>query len=87
MHVLVEIVVKSLLIAGLTLGLLQVLRKRSAAERSWVAHVGLLALVIDRSPGCEVGELTMCLTDGRDLLVHADRRGVPRWLMWGCSHW
>jgi transglutaminase-like putative cysteine protease/predicted glutamine amidotransferase len=25
----------------------------------------------------EVGELTMCLTDGRDLLVHADRRGAP----------
>jgi transglutaminase-like putative cysteine protease/predicted glutamine amidotransferase len=28
----------------------------------------------------EVGELTMCLTDGRDLLVHADCRGVPLWL-------
>jgi transglutaminase-like putative cysteine protease len=28
----------------------------------------------------EVGGLTMCLTDGRDLLVHADRRGVPLWL-------
>jgi transglutaminase-like putative cysteine protease/predicted glutamine amidotransferase len=25
----------------------------------------------------EVGELTMCLTDGRDLLVHTDRRGAP----------
>lgn len=25
----------------------------------------------------EVGELTVCLTDGRDLLVHADRRGAP----------
>ena len=25
----------------------------------------------------EVGELTLCLTDGKDLLVHADRRGVP----------
>ncbi|MEO8706760.1 MAG: class II glutamine amidotransferase [Kofleriaceae bacterium] len=25
----------------------------------------------------EVGELTLCLTDGRDLLVHADRRGAP----------
>jgi len=25
----------------------------------------------------EGGGLTMCLTDGRDLLVHADRRGVP----------
>ncbi|HEX7840540.1 MAG TPA: class II glutamine amidotransferase, partial [Kofleriaceae bacterium] len=28
----------------------------------------------------EVGGLSMCLTDGRDLLVHADRRGVPLWL-------
>jgi transglutaminase-like putative cysteine protease/predicted glutamine amidotransferase len=28
----------------------------------------------------EGGQLTMCLTDGRDLLVHADRRGVPLWL-------
>ena len=25
----------------------------------------------------KIGELTMCLTDGRDLLVHADHRGVP----------
>ena len=24
----------------------------------------------------EIGELTLCLTDGRDLLVHADRRGA-----------
>jgi len=38
--------VKSLLIAGLTLGLLGMLKHRSAAERSWVAHIGLLALVI-----------------------------------------
>lgn len=28
----------------------------------------------------EVGELTLCLTDGRDLLVHADRRGAPLYL-------
>ncbi len=27
-----------------------------------------------------IGELTMVLTDGRDLLVHADRRGVPLWI-------
>ncbi|MDX2088106.1 MAG: class II glutamine amidotransferase [Kofleriaceae bacterium] len=27
-----------------------------------------------------VGELTLCLTDGRDLLVHADHRGVPLWV-------
>jgi bla regulator protein blaR1 len=46
MHVLIGIALKSLLIAGITLGLLQLLKKRSAAERSWVAHIGLLALVI-----------------------------------------
>lgn len=28
----------------------------------------------------QIGELTLCLTDGRDLLVHADQRGVPMWL-------
>lgn len=37
---------KSLLIAGLTLGLLRLLQDRSAAERNMVAHFGLLALLI-----------------------------------------
>src|SRR3982750_1799014 len=46
MHVLIGIALKSLLIAGLTLGLLQIMKRRSAAERSWIAHIGLLALVI-----------------------------------------
>ena len=46
MSVLIAIALKSLLIGGLTLGLLYLMRKRSAAERSWVAHVGLLALII-----------------------------------------
>src|SRR3954447_11790545 len=46
MTVLIGIALKSLLIAGLALGLLQLLKSRSAAERSWVAHIGLLALVI-----------------------------------------
>ena len=46
MSVLVAIALKSLLVAGLTLGLLALMRHRSAAERSWVAHIGLLALVI-----------------------------------------
>ena len=46
MLVLIGIAVKSLLIAGLTLGLLELMKQRSAAERSWVAHIGLLALVI-----------------------------------------
>ena len=46
MQVLIAIALKSLLIAGLTLGLLELMKHRSAAERSWVAHIGLLALVI-----------------------------------------
>jgi bla regulator protein BlaR1 len=46
MHVLIAIALKSLFVAGLTLGLLALMRQRSAAERSWVAHIGLLALII-----------------------------------------
>ena len=46
MYVLIGIALKSVLIAGLTLGLLALMRQRSAAERSWVAHIGLLALVV-----------------------------------------
>jgi len=46
MSVLIGIALKSLFIAGLTLGLLELLKARSSAERSWVAHIGLLALII-----------------------------------------
>ena len=46
MLVLLGIALKSLLIAGTTLALLTLMRRRSAAERSWVAHIGLLALVL-----------------------------------------
>jgi beta-lactamase regulating signal transducer with metallopeptidase domain len=46
MEVLLGIALKSLLIAGGALGLLALMKRRSAAERSWVAHVGLLALVL-----------------------------------------
>ncbi|MBB6424884.1 M56 family metallopeptidase [Sphingopyxis sp. JAI128] len=43
--VLIGLAWKSVLIAGLTLGLLRLVRKRSAGERSLVAHIGLLALL------------------------------------------
>jgi bla regulator protein BlaR1 len=46
MSVLIGIALKSLLIAGLTLGVLELMKLRSAAERSWVAHIGLLGLII-----------------------------------------
>ncbi|WP_428630928.1 M56 family metallopeptidase [Sphingopyxis sp.] len=43
---LIGLVWKSALIAGLTLALLRLARTRSAGERSLVAHVGLLALLV-----------------------------------------
>ena len=43
---LIGLVWKSALIAGVTLGLLRLARARSAGERSLVAHVGLLALLV-----------------------------------------
>ena len=46
MSILIGIALKSLIVAGLALGLLALMKKRSAAERSWVAHIGLLALVV-----------------------------------------
>lgn len=46
MSILIGIALKSLIVAGLALGLLELMKKRSAAERSWVAHIGLLALVV-----------------------------------------
>ena len=46
MHILIGIAFKSLLVAGLTLGLLELMKRRSAAERSWIAHSGLFALVL-----------------------------------------
>lgn len=46
MELLVTFALKSVLIAGATLGLLHLLKGRSAAERGMVAHLGLLALVL-----------------------------------------
>lgn len=46
MPVLIGIALKSLLIAGIALGLLRLMKARSPAERSCVAHIGLLALVV-----------------------------------------
>src|SRR5688572_29289188 len=45
-YVLILIALKSVIVAGGTLGLLSLLKKRSAAERSWVAHIGLVALLM-----------------------------------------
>ncbi len=45
METLIALGLKSLLIAGVTLALLYLTRRRSAADRSWIAHLGLFALV------------------------------------------
>ena len=45
METLIGLALKSLLIAGLTLTVLHATRRRSAAERSLIAHLGLIALV------------------------------------------
>ena len=45
METLLGLALKSLLIAGITLGLLHLTRNRSASERSLIAHLGLFALV------------------------------------------
>jgi beta-lactamase regulating signal transducer with metallopeptidase domain len=45
MDVLVGLAAKSLLIAAATLGLLALARRRSAADRSWIAHLGLFAML------------------------------------------
>src|SRR5687768_3050298 len=45
METLLGLALKSLLIAGVTLALLHVTRRRSAAERSLIAHLGLVALL------------------------------------------
>ncbi len=46
MEFLFPIAAKSLLIAGAAFGLLKLLHKRSAADRSWIAHLGLAAVLL-----------------------------------------
>ena len=46
MTVLIAIALKSLIVAGATLGLLQLMKHRSSSERSSIAHIGLLALIL-----------------------------------------
>jgi bla regulator protein BlaR1 len=43
--VIIELALKSLLVAGGALLVLRLVRKRSAAQRSWIAHLGLVALI------------------------------------------
>nr|WP_166177537.1 M56 family metallopeptidase [Altererythrobacter segetis] len=43
---LIEVAAKSLVLAGATLGALRLTRKRSAAERSLIGHLGLVSLIV-----------------------------------------
>ena len=51
-------------------------------DRGWrsLADVDLDRMVALLDELNESGELTVCMSDGRDLLLRADRRGVPLWL-------
>ena len=46
MALLISLALKSLLVAGATLLLLKLMQKRSASDRSWIAHLGLAALLL-----------------------------------------
>lgn len=46
MEFLLSLAFKSVLIAGATLLLLKLMQRRSSSDRSWVAHLGLLALLL-----------------------------------------
>jgi len=59
MNALIAIAFKSVLVAGLTLLVLRLVRDRSAAERSWVAHVGLVALLVLPFAPIAVPQLTV----------------------------
>jgi transglutaminase-like putative cysteine protease/predicted glutamine amidotransferase len=51
-------------------------------ERNWrrLGEVDMAVMVSWIAELNEIGGMTMCLTDGKDLLVHADRRGDPLWI-------
>jgi peptidoglycan/LPS O-acetylase OafA/YrhL len=46
METLLPIAVKSFLVAGVVLLLLKLARNRSASDRSWIAHLGLAAVLL-----------------------------------------
>ena len=46
MDQIVLLAAKSVLIAGAVLILLRLMRSRSASERSWIAHIGLAAIMV-----------------------------------------
>jgi hypothetical protein len=49
METILLLAAKSFIVAGGALLLLQLMRKRSAADRSWIAHLALIALLLLRA--------------------------------------
>jgi hypothetical protein len=45
-ELILELAWKSVLVAGITLLILPLMKRRSAAERSWVAHIGLITTLL-----------------------------------------
>jgi predicted glutamine amidotransferase len=56
------------------------LNKLVAMKWRSLADVDLQQLAMWMRDRNETGGMTLCVTDGRDLLVHADGRGMPLWL-------
>jgi beta-lactamase regulating signal transducer with metallopeptidase domain len=73
MALFVSLAIKSLLVAGATLLLLKLMQKRSASDRSWIAHLGLVALLL-----LPVGTVALPALEvaGPDFLV-AETSGAP----------
>ena len=74
MEYLVPLAAKSLLIAGGTLLLLKLMHRRSSSDRSWVAHLGLLALLL-----LPVGSVTLPALNvvGPDFLATEAATALP----------
>jgi transglutaminase-like putative cysteine protease/predicted glutamine amidotransferase len=51
-------------------------------EKNWrsLSECDLEVIVAWLAELNQIGGMTLCLTDGRDLLVHADQRGEPLWI-------
>jgi len=74
MEYLLPLVAKSFLIAGVVLLLLRLADKRSASQRSWIAHLGLAAILI--LPGATMA-LPAIEVDGPEFLSSAPAEIAP----------
>jgi beta-lactamase regulating signal transducer with metallopeptidase domain len=73
---------KSLLIAGATLLLLRLMQRRSSTDRSWIAHLGLVALLLVpigsfAVPGLEVARPAFLVTGAADAATPTSQGEAP----------